>query len=147
MFLKLAQALENAVSSVRPGVVKELHIEHIVNAIMECALLDTDLKKRMNQGQNPNKDIVASGSQSEESQGPVKTANLPPKPPTQSWANVAAEATKTPAEKLPLTQPLKRMRPDLRLMVHLEKSLSRRTKANILFWCRNKPIRFCPVMW
>lgn len=47
IFFKLAQALNQAVKGTKSEIVKDLHVEHIVNAIIECVLLDTDLKKRM----------------------------------------------------------------------------------------------------
>ena len=115
MWSRIAKAVDNAEAEA-PGGVEAYQVEHIINAILECALpkprLDDKISK---EGPKPrNKKIT---QQTSHAPALDTTTGHPKK--QESWAVVASQNKGNALSKPSLTQPLRGTRPDARLMVRL----------------------------
>lgn len=113
---RIAKAVDDAMEAEAPGTIEDHQIQHIVSAILDCALprpvlLEKISQKRADQG----KSIV----QMEDKNTTQHKETLPTSANPDTWAKVAAQKGKPEAERPTLSYPLKRARPDERLMVRL----------------------------
>ena len=116
MWSRIAKAVDNAIEAKASGSVEAYQVEHIVNAILECALPKPRLNdKTPKEGQKP-MDPKAKQQTSQISALDAAT-ELPKK--QESWAVVASQNKGNVLSKPSLTQPLRGTRPDARLMIRL----------------------------
>lgn len=108
-----------------PEQIERRHIDHIVNAILECALPKLPPAKKPSQNHlGKEKD-----KEQEEGQETLSTGEAAqPSNSSNTWANVAAKKAKPEVGKPTLASPLKGSRPDERLMVRLGKDSPHRAE-------------------
>lgn len=122
MWGRIAKAVDVAMSAEAPGKIEDYQIEHIVEAILDCALPKTQLQAARRSA--PSQENVIQVSK------PVSSSNKP-----ESWANIAAQnAPKAPkaTTKPSLKQPFRGMRADSRLMIRLGENSPHRNEHPFL---------------
>lgn len=111
MWGRIAKAVDIAIAAELPGRIDQDQVKHIINAILKCALPKLQRK---------------SATQAAKTQDQRRATE--PTPPTgrrnkpSTWASVAAKSptrTSKPGTKPSLTQPLRGVRTDSRLMIRL----------------------------
>ena len=121
MWGRIAKAVDSAIEAEAPEQIERRHIDHIVNAILECALpklppakkpIQNHLGKKKNKEQEEGQKILSTGEAAQSSNS------------SNTWANVAAKKAKPEIRKPTLASPLKGSRPDERLMMRLGKNSS-----------------------
>lgn len=122
MWGRIAKAVDVAMSAEAPGKIEDYQIEHIVEAILDCA---------------PPKTQLQAARRSSSSQENAIQASTPVSPPnkSESWANVAAQNTpKAPkaATKPSLKQPFRGMQADSRIMIRLGENSPHRNEHPFL---------------
>ena len=125
MWGRIAKAVDGAMEAKAPEQIERQHMDHIVNAILECALLKLPSAKKPSQNHlRKEKDKEQEESQEVHSTGEAAQPSKSPNP----WANVAAKKANPEIGKPTLAAPLKGVRPDERLMVRLGKDSPHRTE-------------------
>lgn len=129
MWGRIAKAVDDAMEAEAPEQIERQHIDHIVNAILECALPKLPPAKKTSQNYlRKEKD-----KEQEEGQEILSTGEVAqPSNSSNTWANVAAKKAKPEIGKPTLVSPLKGSRPDERLMVRLGKDSPHRAEHSFV---------------
>lgn len=125
MWGRIAKAVDDAMEVEAPEQIERQHIDHIVNAILECAL------PKLHPAKKPSQNYLGREKDKEQEEGQEilsigKTAQ--PSNSSNTWANVAAKKAKPEIRKPTLVSPLKGSRLDERLMVRLGKDSPHRAE-------------------
>lgn len=125
MWGRIAKAVDDAMEVEAPEQIERRHIDHIVNAILECAL------PKFHPAKKPSQNYLGREKDKEQEEGQEilsigKAAQ--PSNSSNTWANVAAKKAKPEIRKPTLVSPLKGSRPDERLMVRLGKDSPHRAE-------------------
>ena len=111
---RIAKAVDKAMEAEPPGNIESHHVEHIVNAILDCAL---PFQQRVDKA---NVQSPFTGEKTEQrSDGTQAHKADRPQGKTETWAEKATPNRQAVAGKPTLAQPLKGTQPDERLMVRL----------------------------
>ncbi len=114
MWGRIAKALDEAMEAERPGNIESHHVEYIVNAILDFALLFQQRVDKTN-AQSP-----FTGEKTEQHSDGTQAHNADrPQGKTGTWAERVTSNRPTVTGKHTLAQPLKSTRPGERLMVRL----------------------------
>lgn len=125
MWGRIAKAVDDAMEAEASEQIERHHIDHIVKAILECALPKSPQREGVNQNQ-PRDEI--NGDQEEDQERPSNRRATPFCTRPSTWADVAAKKPKPEVRKPTLASPLKGSRPDERLMVRLGKDSPHRAE-------------------
>lgn len=125
MWGQIAKAVDDAMEAKASEHIGRHHIEHIVKAILECALPKLPRGEGVNQSQ-PENEINNDHEENRETTSDIGVPPFSTKP--MSWANVAAKNSKPGVGKPTLASPLKGSRPDKKLMVRLGKNSPHQTE-------------------
>lgn len=116
MWGRIAKAVDEAMEAEAPGNIESHHIEHIVNAILDCALPS---QQQVDETHTQSPAIGEKRGQYSRETQPHKTDR--PQGKAATWAERATPNRQIVTGKPTLAQPLKGTRPDERLMVRLGK--------------------------
>ena len=114
MWGRIAKAVDEAMEAEPPGNIESHHVEHIVNAILDCALPFQQQVDKTN-AQSP----FTREKTEQHSDGAQAHKADRPQGKTGTWAERATPNCQTATGKPTLAQQLKGTRPDERLMVRL----------------------------
>lgn len=115
---RVAKAVDDAMEAESPEQIERHHIDHILKAILECALPKLPcIQKPSSSHQRKEED--KSGEERQEGHNMEPTA--PSRTSSKTLANIAAKKGNSDIGKPTLASPLKGLRPDERLMVRLGK--------------------------
>lgn len=120
MWSRIAKAVDDAMEAELPGNIESHHVEHVVNAILDCAL---PFQQRVDEANAQSLTEKKTEQHSKEAQAHKVD---PPQGKTGTWAEKATPNHQTGTGKPTLAQPLKDTQPDERLMVRLGQDLPHR---------------------
>ena len=112
---RIAKAVDDAMGLEDPGSIQANQVTNIVNAILECTL-PVHAQPKPGAIEEIDKNMLVEERDSSKSRRKEARSKSKPKP---SWANITARAPKPEKSKPTLTQPLKSLRTDEKLMVRL----------------------------
>lgn len=125
IWVRIAKAVDDAMEAEASEQIERHKIDHIVKAILECALPKPPRAEKVDENR-PRDEIDKDQEENQERLSNRKTAPFSTRPST--WANFAAKKPKPEVEKPTLASPLKGSRPDERLMVRLGKDSPHRAE-------------------
>ena len=120
MWGRIAKAVNIAMAAELPGQIDQDQVKHIINAILECALPKLQRKSATQAAKSQDQ------RRATESTPPTDRQNKPSR-----WASIAAKnptQTSKPGTKPSLTQPLREICTDSRLMIRLGENSSHQNK-------------------
>lgn len=125
MWGRIAKAVDDAMEAESPKQIERYHIDHIVKAILECALPKLPCIQKPSSS-HQRKEDDETGEERQEGHNVEPTT--PSRTSSKTWANIAAKNGNSDIRTPTLATPLKGLRPDERLMVRLGKDSPHRVE-------------------